>query len=120
MRTRWPALLENCRLESPAGELDLASAPAFGALLWGMDAQAGADWLIVDLRAVTFMDCSPLHDLCAAWDRSEVTGRWTRVVYDQDRIGQLLRLTSLLERFPRYASIEDAWRHQPIASLRDD
>ncbi|MFD5098290.1 STAS domain-containing protein [Streptomyces albidochromogenes] len=110
MRSHWPMMLEDCRLASPAGELDLASAAAFGALLRGTDAQPGADWLIVDLSAVTFMDCSPLRDLCSAWDRSEATGRWTRLVYDQDRIGRLLRLTSLQERFPRYASADDAWR----------
>ncbi|WP_328405317.1 STAS domain-containing protein [Streptomyces sp. NBC_00390] len=110
MEDRWPAQLENCRVACPAGELDLATALDFTFLLWGTALEAGADWLIVDLSRVTFMDCSPLHELCRAWDRSRATGRWTRVVYDQAPIGRLLRLTSLQERFPRYASTDAAWR----------
>ncbi|MFD8220843.1 MULTISPECIES: STAS domain-containing protein [Streptomyces] len=109
MEDQWPAQLENCRVACPAGELDLATTLDFATLLRGTALAAGADWLIVDLSRVTFMDCSPLRDLCTAWNRSRATGRWTRVVYDQAPIGRLLRLTSLQERFPRYASIDDAW-----------
>ncbi|WKK27305.1 STAS domain-containing protein [Streptomyces olivoreticuli] len=109
MEDQWPAELENCRVVCPAGELDVATALVFAVLLRGTALAAGADWLIVDLGRVTFMDCSPLRDLCTAWDRSRATGRWTRVVYDQASIGRLLRLTLLQERFPRYASIDDAW-----------
>ncbi|MCX4821612.1 STAS domain-containing protein [Streptomyces sp. NBC_01142] len=112
MEDQWPVQLENCRVASPAGELDVATALDFAFLLRGTASKAGADWLIVDLRRVSFMGCSPLHDLCTAWDRSRATGRWTRVVYDQASIGRLLRLTSLQERFPRYASIDAAWRER--------
>lgn len=110
MEDQWPAQLKNCRVVCPVGELDLATTVDFATLLRGADAATGADWLIVDFSRVTFMDCSPLNVLCTAWDRSRATGRWTRVVYDQAPIGQLLRLTSLQEQFPRYASIDDAWR----------
>ncbi|MFF4550569.1 STAS domain-containing protein [Streptomyces sp. NPDC001435] len=114
MEDQWPAHLENCRVACPDGELDLATALDFATLLRGTAPAAGADWLIVDLRQVTFMDCSPLHDLCRAWNRTRATGRWTRVVYDQAPIGRLLRLTSLQERFPRYANIDEAWRERGV------
>lgn len=110
MDDQWPAQLNECRVARPVGDLDVATAGDFAALLRGRSPTAGSDWLIVDLSQVTFMDCSSLRNLCTAWDRSRTTGRWTRVVYDQEPIGRLLYLTSLQERFPRYASIDDAWR----------
>ncbi|GGO59342.1 STAS domain-containing protein [Streptomyces lasiicapitis] len=117
MEDQWPTQLDNCRVVCPAGELDLATTLDFATLLRGTAATTGADWLIVDLSRVTFMDCSPLRDLCVAWTRSRATGRWTRVVYDQAPISRLLRLMALQEQFPRYASIDAAWR-EPGAGAR--
>jgi anti-anti-sigma factor len=109
----WPTRLENCRVACPVGELDVATAQNFADLLRGTVREPGGDWLIVDLSRVTFMGCAPLYDLCRAWERSRETGRWTRVVYHQESIGRLLSGTSLQERFPRYASLDDAWREHP-------
>jgi anti-sigma B factor antagonist len=116
MEDRWPAQLGNCRIARPAGELDVATALSFASLLRGTTRECGTDWLIVDLRRVSFMDCHPLNDLCRAWDHSRTTGRWTRLVYDQAPIGRLLRLTSLQEQFPRYTSIDTAWRERPTTA----
>ncbi|MEU4198784.1 STAS domain-containing protein [Streptomyces sp. NPDC039022] len=118
MESRWPDRLEDCRVVHPSGELDAATDLGFATLLRGSDPAAGAEWLIVDLRRVTFMDCRPLRNLCTAWDLSRTTGRWTRVVYDQPSIGRLLRLTALQDRFPRYVSIDAAWRERRAEGTR--
>ncbi|MEU7162437.1 STAS domain-containing protein [Streptomyces chrestomyceticus] len=110
MEDLWPAHLEDCRVIRPAGELDVATALDFSALLRGIAPDAGADWLIVDLGRVTFMGCSPLNELCRSWNQTRSTGRWTRLVYDHPSIGLVLRLMSLQQQFPRYASIDTAWR----------
>ncbi|WP_413755190.1 STAS domain-containing protein [Streptomyces sp. MMBL 11-3] len=114
MQDQWPIRLQDCRVVSPSGELDIAASPGFSFLLRGNARAVGADWLIVDLTQVTFMDCSALHDLCAAFARSRTTGRWTRLVYDQAPIDRLLLLTRLHDRFPRYESVDTAWRQRPV------
>jgi anti-sigma B factor antagonist len=111
---QWPVRLRDCRVARPSGELDIATSPGFSSLLRGNARGIGADWLIVDLTQVTFMDCSALHDLCTAFARSRTTGRWTRLVYDQAPIHRLLLRTRLQDRFPRYESVDAAWRQRPV------
>ncbi|MFP3989395.1 STAS domain-containing protein [Streptomyces sp. E11-3] len=98
-------------LVSADGELDLVTAVAFGASL---DGAAAGPWggapLIVDLSAVTFMDGSALPVLCATHRRSHERGGWTRVVYRHRGITMLLRAAGLTARFPRYATVSDAWQ----------
>lgn len=55
----WPVRREECRVVRPRGELDLASRDAFAQLLRGTCRTTLDAWLIVDLTAVTFMDCTP-------------------------------------------------------------
>ncbi len=98
---RYPAPQGNVRTVRPTGELDLSTAPALRDLLRGNDA-APAARLIADLTAVTFMDTSALTELETSLVRSEADGGWLRLVYHQPAIGQMLRLTGLTRRFPRY------------------
>ncbi|MCW8103228.1 STAS domain-containing protein [Streptomyces tauricus] len=108
----WPVSREECRVVRPRGELDLASRDAFAQLLRGTCRTTLDAWLIVDLTAVTFMDCTPLHELCTAQKRCARAGRGLRLVYDQPAIGRLLAFNSLSAAFPRYASPEEAWSGQ--------
>ncbi|GHA72940.1 hypothetical protein GCM10010372_84360 [Streptomyces tauricus] len=96
----------------PRGELDLASRDAFARLLRGTCRTTLDAWLIVDLTAVTFMDCTPLHELCTAQKRCTQAGHGLRLVYDQPAIGRLLAFNSLSAAFPHYASPEEAWSGQ--------
>ncbi|MEN2421809.1 STAS domain-containing protein [Streptomyces rimosus] len=93
----------------PEGELDLMTAPRFRDLLRrGHRRSAGPPRLIVDLGAVTFMDCSALRELCDAQAWAVEQGGWLRVVHDRRGIATLLRATRLTGRFPRYATVRDA------------
>ncbi|MBQ0855690.1 STAS domain-containing protein (plasmid) [Streptomyces sp. BH-SS-21] len=108
----WPVRREECRVVRPRGELDLASRNAFALLLRGTCRTTLDAWLIVDLTAVTFMDCTPLHALCTAQKRCAQAGHGLRLVYDQPAIGRLLAFSSLSAAFPRYSSPDDAWSGQ--------
>ncbi|MFH8409252.1 STAS domain-containing protein [Streptomyces sp. NPDC018019] len=99
---------------APAGEFDVATAPALREQLEQSDA-ASQIFLIADLSHVTFMDSSALTELETAQARNEADGGWLRLVYRQRAIGQLLRLTGLASRFPRYATVEDAWNNRPLS-----
>ncbi|MFE9774636.1 STAS domain-containing protein [Streptomyces sp. NPDC005931] len=57
---------------TPRGELDLLTAPALTERLDALTAEPFPD-VVVDLRAVPFIDCSGLSTLCRA--RSRVLGR---------------------------------------------
>ncbi|MFI9229389.1 STAS domain-containing protein [Streptomyces rimosus] len=93
----------------PEGELDLMTAPRFRDLLRrGHRRTTGPPRLIVDLGAVTFMDCSALRELCDAQAWAVEQGGWLRVVHDRRGIATLLRATRLTGRFPRYATVRDA------------
>lgn len=99
-----------CRIVEAEGELDLATALSFRATLCGNERDnATSRWhLIVDLTRVSFMDGSPLHELCAARSSHEARGGWIRVVYTHASIALLFRVAGLTEVFPRYASVDDA------------
>ncbi|MFH8348117.1 STAS domain-containing protein [Streptomyces sp. NPDC018045] len=97
----------------PEGELDLMTAPRLRSLLrQGRSRTTGPPRLIVDLGAVTFMDCSALRELCTAQNQAVEQGGWLRVVHAHRGIATLLRATRLTERFPRYANVRDARRDQ--------
>ncbi|NGN67594.1 STAS domain-containing protein [Streptomyces sp. A7024] len=107
-------LHQECRIVEAAGQLDLLTTPAFGLDLRAAGREAaGYRWrLIVDLSRVSFMDASPLHELCAARNRHEARGGWLRVVYTHAGIALLLRAAGLTGEFPRYASVHDALHNQ--------
>ncbi|MFC7217997.1 STAS domain-containing protein [Streptomyces polyrhachis] len=101
------------RVVEAEGELDILTAPSFGARLRGDEDDEGdggpARWrLIADLSRVSFMDSSPLYELCAVGHRNDLRGGWTRVVYAHAGIALLFRAADLARTFPRYASVDDA------------
>ncbi len=104
------ALFEECRIVRTHGELDTQSAaPLVRALTEARAARPGRLFLIVDLSEVTFSDSSILSALCEAWSDCRARRGWVRIVYGNHMTDLVFRHTGLLERFPAYASAQDAW-----------
>ncbi|MEU5532125.1 STAS domain-containing protein [Streptomyces sp. NPDC020362] len=105
-----PALFEECRIVRARGELDAQTlAPLARALAEARAARPGRLLLIVDLSEVTFTDCSILTPLCEAWSDCCARGGWMRIVHDNHTTDLVFRHTGLLDRFPAYATAQDAW-----------
>jgi anti-sigma B factor antagonist len=81
-----------------SGEVDVATRSALQAPL---DAciDAGESTLVVDLRAVTFIDSTGLAVLVAALKRCREAGGDLRLVADSPRLLQLLAITGLDQTF---------------------
>jgi anti-sigma B factor antagonist len=80
----------------PSGEVDLASAPQLEAEIqqaW----QSGAERLILDLRAVEFMDSTGIRVIVSAHQHANQSGRWFGIVDGGDQVHRLLSLTHLLD-----------------------
>ncbi|MFI6494066.1 STAS domain-containing protein [Streptomyces sp. NPDC050564] len=108
-----PDLFDELRVVTAGGELDLTTVPAFARDLEDARHGSGRLFLIVDLRGVTFMDGSVLAPLCATWEDCHERLGWVRVVHNRPGASLVFRAAGLLERFPRYASAQDAWQDVP-------
>lgn len=108
-----PDLFDELRVVTAGGELDVTTVPAFARDLEDARHGTGRLFLIVDLSGVTFMDGSILDPLCAAWRDCRGRGGWVRVVHSRRGSNLVFRAAGLLERFPRYASAQDAWQDVP-------
>ena len=108
-----PDVFEECRVVRVGGELDVTTAPAFAHDLEGARHDTGRLFLIIDLSGVTFMDGSVLDALCAAWRDCRGRGGWLRVVHTRPGPALVFRACGLVDRFPRYASAQDAWQDVP-------
>jgi anti-anti-sigma factor len=91
-----------------SGEIDLASAGSLAEHLMAAVTGAAPPDVLVDLRHVSFFDCSGLRVLCRAEATARSRGGRLRLVSDQPRIRQLLRGASLLRRFPPLPDIPPA------------
>ncbi|PWI10084.1 anti-sigma factor antagonist [Streptomyces sp. NWU339] len=95
---------------TPRGELDLRTAPVLSRRLDALTARAVPD-LVLDLRAVTFIDCSGLGVLCRARNRVLARGGRLRLITDRPsflRVLHHVRLTGVFELFPRLPAELDA------------
>ncbi|WP_328359262.1 STAS domain-containing protein [Streptomyces sp. NBC_00457] len=108
-----PDLFDELRVVTAGGELDVTTAPAFARDLEDARHGSGRLFLIVDLLGVTFMDGSVLDPLCAAWEDCHERLGWVRVVHNRPGASLVFRAGGLQERFPRYASPQDAWNGIP-------
>ncbi|MFI9249899.1 STAS domain-containing protein [Streptomyces sp. NPDC053069] len=105
-----PALFEECRIVRAHGGLDGQTvAPLARALAEARAARPGRLLLIVDLSEAVFTDCSILTPLCDAWYDCRARSGWLRIVYGNHATDLVLRCAGLLDRFPAYASAQDAW-----------
>ena len=87
-----------------SGELDLASS----ATLEEAIARAGGPSLLVlDLRAVDFMDSSGLAVLVKAHQRTQEAGQRFGVINDSAQVQRLLTLTGVDERINVAASLDE-------------
>ncbi|WUV77600.1 STAS domain-containing protein [Streptomyces sp. NBC_01477] len=89
------------------GEIDLSTAPGVSARLDAATARPGTE-LVVDLRAVTFMDCSGLSVLCRARERLLRGGGSVRLVVNDSAVLRLLRLTGLSQVFDTITELPQA------------
>jgi anti-anti-sigma factor len=86
------------------GEIDISAAPAVTARLDDLTS-TGQPHVIVDLRLVTFIDCSGLGTLCRARRRAlSRNGRLGLVVVDP-RVLRILRILRLSHAFELYETL---------------
>ena len=80
----------------PSGELDLATAPCLDDALRA--AQRQTPTVTLDLRGLTFIDCSSLSLLAAAADRAHTNDARFRVVRASPAVERLFALTAFDRR----------------------
>lgn len=76
------------------GEIDLCTGPPLSARLDTLTAAPFPD-LVLDLRQVSFIDCSGLRTLCRARNRVRARGGRLRLVTESPRLLRVLRHTDL-------------------------
>ncbi|MDW8804553.1 STAS domain-containing protein [Streptomyces scabiei] len=88
------------------GELDLLAVPALSAALDALTAVPRPD-VVVDLRPVSFVDCSGLGVLCRAYNRTRARKGRLRLVTRGSAFRRLLRCTGLTGVFDLYSDLTD-------------
>ncbi|MET7480404.1 STAS domain-containing protein [Streptomyces sp. NPDC005648] len=94
------------------GELDLLAVPRLGARLDELSAPARPD-LVLDLRAVSFIDCSGLGVLCRTRNRVTARDGRLRLVTRSPDFVRMLRPVGLAGAFEMYARLSDALTPAP-------
>ncbi|WP_181808534.1 STAS domain-containing protein [Streptomyces shenzhenensis] len=89
------------------GELDLLAVPALSAVLDSLTAAVAPD-LVLDLRPVSFIDCSGLGLLCRARNRVRSRVGRLRLVTPDDGFDRLLGRTGLGGAFELYPGLAEA------------
>lgn len=89
------------------GEIDIVAAESLAPRLRRLTAGSGHE-VIIDLRPVTFIDCSGLGMLCVLHERLIARGRRLRVVATRPLILKMLRLTGLHRAFVVHGSLREA------------
>lgn len=79
-----------------AGELDLVTSPELDEVLKG--AQRSARLVVLDLRALTFMDSSAVHVILHAAGRGRQTGGRLMLVRGPSQVDRLLTLTGASDK----------------------
>ncbi len=88
------------------GELDLASSPALEEQL-AVAQETGAKLVIVDLRALEFIDSTGLGVLIKAHQHAQASGRSFALVRGPSQVQRLLGLTGLEDRLTVVDSPEE-------------
>jgi len=89
-----------------SGEVDLYTSPGLHEAL--VAAGACTTRIIVDLKAVTFLDSTGLGVLAGAYTRARNQGGSVSLVGPSGLVREVLHITRLDDAMPVYASLEDA------------
>ncbi|MFJ8142341.1 STAS domain-containing protein [Streptomyces sp. NPDC096013] len=95
-----------------SGEIDLLTARPLSGRLDILTAVPCPD-LVLDLRSVSFLDCSGLSVLCRARTRTADRGGRLRIVTRSTRFLQILRLVQLCGVFEIHAQLPNALAAKP-------
>jgi anti-sigma B factor antagonist len=79
------------------GELDISSAPVLEEALGRLEG-AGPPVLVIDLRALAFMDSTGLRTIVAADQRARAQGRRVAIVRGPEAVDRIFSVTRLDER----------------------
>jgi anti-sigma B factor antagonist len=89
------------------GEMDVASAPLLRTHVLDV-IRAGHRHVVVDMRAVTFVDSAALSALLAGLRRLRTAGGDLRLVGGGHELERLLRITGVDRMLPLYSSVQEA------------
>ncbi|MFF3817865.1 STAS domain-containing protein [Streptomyces bluensis] len=94
------------------GEIDILTAPAVAARLDALTAGPHPD-LVLDLRPVTFIDCTGVGLLCRARNRTIARDGRLRLVTDSAGVRRILHGTFLSGVFEVYGHLSEALGGRP-------
>jgi len=89
------------------GEIDVSSADALRDQLASLLDRDRTD-LVIDLRAVTFMDSTGLGVLVGTLKKVRLAGGQLQLVIDSERLLKVFRITALLQVFTVHETVEAA------------
>jgi anti-sigma B factor antagonist len=81
-----------------SGELDLSSALVFEEELRRIEEQSEQELLVLDLRALKFMDSTGLRLILSAHARAANRGRKLAIVEGGEAVSRIFKITGVLER----------------------
>ena len=95
-----------CAIVTPAGELDLATAPRLREFLLALLPAHPA--LVINLDQVSFCDATGLGVLAGAVNRAHASGASLHLVCSRTDIRRLFELTGLARRIPLARTLDEA------------
>nr|WP_285558394.1 STAS domain-containing protein [Streptomyces hygroscopicus] len=98
------------------GEIDILAAPSVTACLDDLTARGRPD-VVVDLRAVSFIDCAGLAPLCRARNRVARRHGRLRLVSDSDRLLRVVTGAGLRDFFEIQDRLPEAPAVEPGTAL---
>ncbi|MFF5406776.1 STAS domain-containing protein [Streptomyces misionensis] len=99
------------------GEIDVLAAPSLTTCLDDLTASAHPD-VVVDLRAVSFIDCAGLAPLCRARNRIAQRHGRLRLVCDSDRVLRVMKGAGLSDVFEIQDRLPEALTGAPREVFR--
>lgn len=105
-----------CRtLARVGGPLDVVTTPALGEALEPY--RRDGRWLILDLRAVDYIESPGLRLIMALQDELQAAGgKVCLVVQPESRVERTLRLIGLEQLCPVYATVRQAWSGRSMSA----
>jgi anti-sigma B factor antagonist len=100
-----------CAIVTPAGELDIATAPQLRECLLALPGRT----LVIDLDQVSFCDATGLGVLVGAANRVGASGASLRLVCSRPGIRRLFDLTGLARRLPLARTLDEVLAALPPA-----